>query len=327
MNNMRFSKLFKSAALLALIGAGLMAHAQSNPEAVFATVNGEEIKAGEFWHRLAWFHIDPKNPMATLPAGFLTINQLVSERLIFQMAHDKGVSPTDEQVQAEMKQEEAADPNILSDLRGQGRPESDLYQDTKYQLAQYNLETFGITVTDQEVEGHYKTYPSEFTSPKTFTLKVIVVQSDAEQAAVDADLSAGKAFGDVAKARSNDVSKSNSGEFGKVTESQLNKPILDALQAVQIGQATPWIAGAKPDSPRVKYLVEDVTAPKLHPLDDNLRRQIRHRLSVDKGAIKNNVIADLNAATVTAKVVIYQAGFQKIYDQLMTQYKQAHPQG
>jgi foldase protein PrsA len=326
MINMSFRRLLGCGALLALFSLAALSFGQTDPNAIFATVNGEEIKSQEFWHRLAWYRVDPKSPMATFPAGFLTINELITERLVYQMARAEGVSPTDTQVSEEVRLELQGNPTLIQDMKSDGRPESDLYEDVKYQLAQYNLKTFGITITDQEVEQHYHDYPTEFTSPKAYHLSVIAVNNDADQQSVDQDLAAGKSFADVAKARSLDsLSAANGGDYGTVPESSLSATALSAINAVKIGEATQWVTSTQANSFRIKYLLVDIVPPKLQPLDDKARRALRRRLALDKGAVKNNVFLDLQKATVNANVVIHQAGFQKIYDELIRQYKHAHP--
>jgi parvulin-like peptidyl-prolyl isomerase len=311
-------------ALLLCLTTPLVAQAQSDPNAVFATVNGEEIKSINFWHRLAWYHFDPSSPLSQLPAGFLTINQLITEKLVFQMGHDKGIALTDEEIAAEVKSREDADPSILADLKGSGRPESDLYEEVKYDLMQYKLKTFGITITDQEVEKHYHDYPTDYTTPKQFKLKVIVVSTDGDAAAVDKDLAAGKSFADVAIAHSQDLSASKGGDFGVVSDTQLAPTALQTLNSTKIGEVTGWVTA--PNSPvRLRYQIQDIYPSKLQPLDATLKEQIRRRMSLDKGVVKNQVMADLNSATLSAKVVINQAGFQKLYDQMISSYRRAHP--
>src|SRR5579859_1485900 len=152
---------------LILVAANAVCLAQMDPNAVVATVNGDEIKSGEYWHFLAWYRVDPTNPLERLPVGFLALKQLITERLIFQMAKEKGVMPTAPEIDAEEQDEIAANPNILQDeYKSYGRPEADFKHDIAYRLAQYKLRTYGITITDQEVEQHYRQYPSRFMIPK-----------------------------------------------------------------------------------------------------------------------------------------------------------------
>jgi len=329
MNYMRFRIVLTGLVLCLLAFAASPAKAQGDPNAVFATVNGDEIKSSEFWHRLAWYRVDPNSDMGRLqlPAGFLAINQLITEKLIYQMARDKGASPSDPEIEAELKQKEAANPTLLSDLKGEGRPESDLYEQVKYELAQFKLRTFGVTITDQEIEQHYKDYPVEFTTPRRYKLRVIVVDSDDLAANADKQLAAGTAFSDVAKSLSLDTaSAANGGVFGVVGVNQLSSTAAAALAAIKIGQTTGWVTG-KTGSVRVKYMLDDITPESLQPLDAELKATIRKRLSVDKGDVKNAVLQDLHKATVSAKVVINQAGFQRIYDQMISDYKKVHPSG
>jgi parvulin-like peptidyl-prolyl isomerase len=324
MNTSRFKVLLGGFALTALLLLSAPARAQTDPNAVFATVNGEDIKSTQFWHRLAWYRFNPNNPLSQLPAGFLAINQLITEKIVYEMGRDKGISLTDDEIAAEIKTREDADPNLLTDLKAAGRPESDLYDEVKYEMMQYKLKTFGITITDQEVEKHYQDYPSEFTNPKRFKLRVIVVSTDSDAVAVDQELAAGKNFSDIAVGHSQDVSAGKGGEFGVVTVNQLGAPAVKALDAIKIGEVTPWVT-AQGSPVRVRYQIEDIMPAALQPLDPTLRNQIRKKLSLDKGEVKNHVLVDLHNATINAKVVINQAGFQKMYDEMVASYKKAHP--
>ena len=69
----------------------------------------------------------------------------------------------------------------------------DLLNQIKLQQAQFKLVTFGITITDQEVDNHYRTNPVMYTEPKRVKLRVIVVDTDAQKDVVDKALAAGYA--------------------------------------------------------------------------------------------------------------------------------------
>ncbi len=304
--------------------AAACALAQTDPNAVVASVNGDEIKSAEYWHRLVWYRVDVRSPLAGLPVGFLTLKDLITERLVFELAKEKGVTPSEPEIDAEEKDQGAKNPTLLQDVKDSGRTEADLRHDIAYTLAQYNLRTFGVTITDQQIEEHYKAYPSLYTIPKRYKVRVIVVGDDTATAEVDKDLAAGKSFADVAASRSLDVSKSNGGEFGELSTDNLGTPVAQALEGVKIGQTTVWVKGGQQDSVRVKYLVEDIVPPKLRPLDADLRKQIRKRLSIDKGDVRNTVAADLDAATMKAKIVITNPVFQRLYDQMLKQYSASH---
>ena len=185
-----------------------IAFAQVDPNRVVATVNGVEIKGDEYYHRMEFLPGVGKNMgdgFAEFPPGFLTLEQLITEKLIFQLAKDKGVMPTDADVQDELRYRLHLNPKLQEDWRASGRTDAELNYQIKFDLAQFDILTAGITVTDQEVEKFYKDNPKQFTSPMLVTLRVIVVRTQPDADAVDKDLASGKTFPDVAKARSADV--------------------------------------------------------------------------------------------------------------------------
>lgn len=320
---MSIRKPLSTLIFVALAGLALA----QDPNTVVATVNGDQITMGEYFRRLEWYHVDPQNTLDLLPVGFLALKQLITERIVFQMARDKGVPPTDPEIDAEEKAEVAKNPKLLSDMTSKGLSEDDLKEQIAYQLAQYNLQTYGITITDEEVEHFYHENPSSYKLAKRYKLRVIVVNDDDSSAAVDKDLASGKAFSEVAQQRSLDVSKTVGGEIGDLQVTDLGTPVVQALEGVKIGGTTPWVHGGPQDPVRVKYLVEDIIPEKPLPLDADLRKQIRKQLSLGKGSVKNNVYKDLEAATLAAKVAINRPGFQALYDQVIAKFKAAHPSG
>lgn len=295
---------------------------------VVATVNGDEIRASEYYRRMEFL---PSNlasgqqGLNNLPAGFLTIKQLITEKLIFQMAKAKGVMPTQPEIDAEFKTVTTDNPKVLTDWLADGRSEEDLKYSIKYDLTQFKIRTAGITITDLEVEKHYKDNPTEFTSPRTYRLRVIVVADPTEQKAVDSELAAGKAFAEVAKAHSLDVTKVNGGEFGVSPEEALAPAYKPAIIATPQGKTTDWLGVNSPNGTdtKLKFLVEEIKPSTLQPLTPTLKRQLRKRLMLDKGGVKNNVLKDLTAATVAAKIEINQPLFNRLYKDLQSQFAKA----
>jgi len=55
---------------------------------------------------------------------------------------------------------------------------------------------------------------------------------------------------------------------------------------VKIGQATTWIKG---QSAEIRFLVENILPPSKRSLDPVLRREIRQKLMLDRGAVRNNL--------------------------------------
>lgn len=310
--------------LLTLAFTACAAFAQVDVNRTVAVVNGEEIKGGEYYHRMEYLSgvgrpSSGGGGVAEFPPGFMTIEQLISERLILQLAKNKGVYPTDLEVNNELQSRLADNPKLMENWLNSGQTDADLKYLLKLELAQFKVATAGITVTDQEVEQHFKTnLNTTYTVPKRVLLSVIVVSDDAAQSAVDSDLAAKKPFADIAKARSEDVTKGIGGEVGNVYVTVLNESVRAAIDKIKIGETTPWL---KTNDRRVKFLLRGATAAKAMVLDASLKREIRKRMMIDKGRVKNDVAKEMYALRSTAKIDIKDKAFAEAYSKYIEAYK------
>lgn len=112
--------------LLALTGAAL---AQVDPARVVATVNGVAIKGDEYYHRMEFLPGVGKNMgdgFAEFPPGFLTLEQLITEKLVFQLAKEKGVMPTQADIDAELQYRMSKDKTLQVDWLASGQTFADL---------------------------------------------------------------------------------------------------------------------------------------------------------------------------------------------------------
>jgi parvulin-like peptidyl-prolyl isomerase len=322
---MRLNQFTKTWIAVGALVLSSLAAAQVDPERTIATINGDPVKGAEYYRRMEFLPGVGKMDNQTFfeaPPGFLTLEQLITEKLVLQLAKQKNVSPSDVEVEAELKYRQEDDPNLIANWTKNGRTLDDLKKQLRYELAQFKIQTFGITITDQEVEKHYAENPTLYTNPKQVKLRLIVVPTATLKATVDKDLGAGKSFSDVAKQYSIDASKSGGGEFGTVPLAFLNTPAMNAVNAVKAGQATAWVDSKTQDGEDrfVKFLVEDVIAEKKMTLDAKLKRQIRQRLMVDKGNVKNNIRAEMNAMRAKAKIEITEPEFAETYKKFVEAY-------
>ncbi|MBN9503936.1 MAG: hypothetical protein J0H02_19320, partial [Armatimonadetes bacterium] len=139
--------------LLVVLAAGA-AHAQVDTNKTVAIINGEEIKGGEYYHRMEYLSGVGKvssSGVMEFPPGFLTIEQIITERLILQLAKNKGVYPSDLEVDKELQTRQEENPKMMENWINSGRSEADLKYMTRLELAQFKISTAGVTVTDQEV--------------------------------------------------------------------------------------------------------------------------------------------------------------------------------
>ncbi|MEZ0327675.1 MAG: peptidyl-prolyl cis-trans isomerase [Fimbriimonas sp.] len=322
MRKIELKKTWFAAALLLISGAAV---AQVDPARTIAVINGEEIKGAEYYRKMEFLGGVGKRDgdnFYEAPPGFLTLEQLITERLVLQLAKQKGAFPTDIEVAAELKARTEDNPKLLTEWTALGRTAEELNALIRYELAQFKISSFGITVTDQEVEKFYKDNPTMYTVPKQVKLRVIVVEKDADKTAVDTALGAGKPFPDVAKQLSVDISRANGGEYGTVPLAMLSTPARTAVDAVKIGQATSWVSSQTADGGNrfVKFQVLDILPEKKLELDAKLRRGIRRRLMLDRGTVKNDIRKEMNALRAKAKIDIKEPQFAEIYKKFIEQY-------
>ena len=293
--------------------AAAISFAQVDPERVVVVVNGESIKGAEYYRRMEFLPGVGRQmgrSFAEFPPGFLTIEQLITERLIVQLAKKKNVAPSDSEVQAELNARMADNKNLLTDWQAMGRTRKELEDQIRIELCQFKVLTQGVTITDQEVDQHYKDQKVMYTTPRQARLRVIAVGDEASQTAVDNELKAGKSFADVARAHSLELSKEQGGLVGDVPYGSLSETVRTALGKIKIGQSTDWIVS---EGTRVKFFLENIIPEKTQELDASLKRNIRMRLMMDKGKAKNNVAAEMSQLRADAKIDIKQKEFAEAY--------------
>jgi foldase protein PrsA len=281
-------------------------------------VNGEEIKGTEYYRRMEFLPGVGRvvnGQFVEAPPGILTILRLIDERLLIQLAKDKNVYPSDAEVQAEIKTRTDANPKLMEGLALLGLSQDDFAYQVRLDLVDFKLRTQGITITDQEVEKFFTDNPSMFAVPKRYKLRVVAVADDAGKAAADADLKAGMKFEDVAKKHSIEASKVLGGDIGLIAEDTLSGPVKDAVTSVKIGQYTGWVKGQQAS---IRFYVENILPAEKRTLDANLKQEVRRKLMLDKGAVRNNIDTDLRAmrkkAVVETKLPQFADAVKKYMD-------------
>lgn len=311
----------KSALTLALLCFSSVATlAQVDPNRIIVVVNGEEVKGNEYYRRMEFLPGVGKlanGTVAEFPPGFLTIEQLITERLVLQLAKEKNVFPTEAEVQQELGFALEESPKLMEEWLASGRSRAELEYQTRFNLAQFKILTQGITITDQQVDQFFKDNPTIFTLPKRVQLRVIAVTTDAEKAAVDTDLKAKKPFADVAKARSQDVSRSSGGDYGISPMEGLGAMVQDAINKRAADGTTDWISS---NGTWIKFYVEKVIPEEKLPLDAKTRRRIRKQRMADNGNVKNDVKKMMSDMRAKAKIDIKQKEFADAYKSFVESY-------
>ena len=297
------------------------AYAQVDPNRTVVTVNGEDIKASEYYSRMEFLpdigRLNQGNFVEGAP-GFLTIERLIEERILVQTAKDKKVYPGDADVNAAWAERLALNPTLEADIASSGLTKDYVLHQIRLELCQFRLQTMGVTITDLEVEKHYKENPTRFSLVKRFDLSLIAVTTDEEMSKVDAELGKGTAFGAVARSMSQDPSAGRNGAWGEIPETMLGEAVKKELANAKTGTTTKWVKG---EGAWVKFYVHKVMPAEKLALDAKLKSQIRKDLMLAKGINKNDVSAMLRETRKKAVIVLKQPQFASSVKRLIDRYK------
>ncbi|MCC7103124.1 MAG: peptidyl-prolyl cis-trans isomerase [Fimbriimonadaceae bacterium] len=302
---------FRTLIIAACLAVSALAGAQSDPTKPIATVNGETIGGMEYFRRMEFLPGFGKMVGARFIEswpGYLALQQLINERLMLQIAKEKNVYPKDADVTAELDLRLKNTPTLLESLAKVGITKADLERQVRVDLAEFNITTMGVNVTDQEIEQHYKDNPTRFTVPKRYKLRLIAVSED-KKAQVDSALAGGKPFADVARDMSSDPSALQGGALGEIPATAFAEVVTKLLDATKIGSTTEWIKGT---SGWFKFLLEDVKASEKIPLDANTKAQLRRSLMLDRGRVRNNLDKMMSDARKKANISVNQPGLNEM---------------
>lgn len=274
------------------------------------SVNGETITQGYMYKRMAVLpNVGRVAQGRFVPAtpGFLALQQIINERLMIQLAKSKGVEPTDKQITDEINRNVKENPDYIKSFLRSGLTEEDLRYDLKVQLAEFNVTTMGITITDFQVKKFYDDQKRMFTLPIRYKLRVIAVYDLAKKDQIDKELKNGTSFADAATKYSDDLSKIDGGLMGTLGEDALGENIKALVKSMKEGSVSPWLGGES--GSEIKLYVEKVLPSEVMPFNDELKLQIWKKLMVDRGQVKNDVSKMMTEMRKNAKYQYYGTPF------------------
>lgn len=169
----------------------------------------------------------------------------------------------------------------------------------------YFEEKIASTVTDQSVQAAYDKMVADFKPQDQIRASHILVKTEDEAKAIEADLAAGKKFEDLAKEKSIDPGAKNGGDLGYFTRGQMVKPFEDAAFALDVGQVSQPIQ-TQFGWHVIKLVDRKKTMP---PTLDQVRAQLQQQIlytAFDQvvGSLKSKAevkIPDANLAAAVAK--------------------------
>ncbi len=314
------------AVLAVLAGCGKPGSAvgAKDGEQVAATVNGEPISMQEYCD-----HMGAKQTAQIMTErgatsvrvlgsfGLQSMQELVDQQVLLQMAKEEGVAPTDADVDAELEFQTELVPPYVGLLHDQGLTDAMIRHELMIGLAREHLVMKGVTVTPEEVEQYLKAHPERFASQAKASILFIQVRSAAQKAAVDAALAAGKAFGVVAKDMSEAPNRFQEGAYPIDVISQMPKEIQGAVNMTPEKGTSGWVTAGKSF---VKVYIVKKTPASVRKPSAAERELVRRDLAMDKGQVKNNFdhryLVKLKGANVQVEIAALKDPWTKSWNQL-----------
>jgi foldase protein PrsA len=268
----------------------------------FITVNGEKITKDEYYRRLEQMSINGQQ------AGSLMVQQMLKEELVLQLAKDKGVYPTDEQIEkkVEFAKKEG---NLGTRLRQMGVTMEEYKKLLKPQQAQINIIIKGVKIPDADVKKYYEeNKKTVFTRPETVDPAVIVCLTKDKLNKVQEQMKKGTDFTSVAMKLSDDpYTAPSGGRLGPLPRNVPNAPagLLEAAFALKRNQISEPIL-IKPEGKNPQWVMIKLLDRKPERVTgyNEVKDQIREQLALQKGAQQVNVMQLLEKKRQTAKLTL-----------------------
>ena len=294
-----------------------------------ATINGETLSSQNYYRRMEYLpglgrKTNTGQFVEVLPA-IATLDTLVTETLLLQIAKSKGLTPTETEIDQEISYRIRKSPNYTVDWQSSGRTLPELRQMIKVERAQFKIQTEGIVVTESDVQRNYDAAKgSRYTIPQRVKLRVIIVHDEDTKQKVDKGIKAGSKFEDLAKEYSTDPSKVLGGDFGVIPLDLLGDEVKAVIKPLKTGERTGWLGK---EGVFAKFQVEAQLAQSVIPLDANIKEDLRREMMVIKGSTKVDINKLIREARQSASISITSPEIDKAYKQFLEFEKKAKSGG
>lgn len=149
---------------------------------VVARVNSETINEDDFTARA--LRVTTLNPQTGLDAGGLTLVNMVKENLVLQLAKNKGITLTDDQVNQYVAIMEKLNPQIMEGIHSGKLLAEDVAREYRMEMLLFALGTDNAKADPKELQATYDKHKQELTLQASYRLRLMLLQdpSKAQQA-------------------------------------------------------------------------------------------------------------------------------------------------
>ena len=316
---------------LALIGLSGCGGGQNRP---IAKIGDKTISQDEYLKRTEKLPTPVgvmNNQIATQPAGYNALLQMVREEVLTQMAQQEGVMPTEQQVEERVQRLMQQNPNVKRAVTEQKTLTlDDLRRQVRIQLIQFNLLTKGVTITEKEIKAHYENNKRNFYRPAAALVQMLVVSNPETRNKIDEDLRKGLNFRAVAQkyaqnpAAGVQVSETElpvEPPFANNTQGQSLAQIAAILKPLKAGETSQWAPAD--NNLWVRFYVITKNPGRQLPYEE-VKENIREELMVQKGQQTNRDInEEIAKRMLETKVEIFHDQWKEQYTKDMEELKKA----
>ena len=284
-------------ALLAALASLVIAGGCQQQSSV-ATVNGEKISFGELHEHLMTkpkVQVMVNNTRADLPVAdtlaFQAVRDLISQKVLLQMAREEKVAPTDKDIDAEIAFRSSLDSTFVTALKQRGLTMDAIRRLVTVDLCQYRLQAGSTEATTEEADKYIRDNPDKFVTPVTLDLAWILAKSAAQKSKAQAALDSGMDFKSVAREFSDaEGARYNDGTYPYRVIKEIPPLVRDAVQSLKPGDKTDWIQG-EPGFAKLQC----VSRVEAKPVEINAARKeyVRRQISLTNGGKKRDLGKDL----------------------------------
>jgi foldase protein PrsA len=280
-------------------------------------VNGEKVTKNDFYNRLQ--AVPVQTPQGPQMAGRYVMQQIISEKLVQQLADDQKVKPTEAQINKKIDFIKKQSGNLGQVLKQRGMSLDDLKRQITIEQSFINVVTKGVKITDEQAKKAYDqamaAKPSPFIRPEAVMVSGIIVANKAKCDKAYGLLQGGTEFSAVAAEYNDDPGiKKNNGRLNWVTKDDPRLPpqIRNTAFALTPGK---YSAPFKVQNTWV-ILRADSRRPKRITPYDEVKDMIKEQLAIQEGTKKGTFRKEMQKFAKAADIQVKHPAYKDIAEKI-----------
>lgn len=305
-------------AVLLLVGCG--------DRSSVVTVNGAAVTKDDLFQHMASkpkVQVNVNGQRVDLPVSdtlaFQALRDLVSQRILLQMAQEEKVAPTAAEIDKEITFRDSVEPGFVTLLKQRGLSMDSIRQLIAVDLCQFRLQTSGVKVADNEVDTYIKENPKKFVQPEQVDLAWIVVSNEEKRSKAQGAMDKGMDFKTAARQFSEAPNASANGGQYQIKETGALPPALrDKIASLQPGQSTDWL---KDSSGIMKFQLISRTPEKPIEITAARREMVRRQMALQRGSQARDLTKQLAERIKAANVKFSDDNQQALWNAYLDRLK------